>query len=135
MFTTFDAQGNSTNVSLTAAYLYDYAPLKNQYVLQDSNGTFLLSQEDISNYQKTDNILEFLECYGLLSNDKYNRAMEKYNEDLEVYNEDLARYNSDKAKYDAEKSQYDNDILDYRAKLADYERKKAEYDGENIIIK
>ncbi len=140
VFTTYDAKGTSTMQNLTPAFLYQYTPRKNQYVMQDTNGIYLLSAEDIKNFEETDSLMKFLAQYDLFSLDMYEQAMRDYQEDLKNYNEkkgyyddaytkyqdDLATYNSQKAEYDAdhkrwqaEKDKYDADYQKYLDELSE----------------
>lgn len=64
-FVTFNSSGESANTPLTAALLYEYADNKNQYILTNSAGKVLLSTADYKNYEKSKNLDEFLECYGV----------------------------------------------------------------------
>lgn len=65
MFMTYDGNGDNTKVNLTPASLYDYAPMKNQYLIQNSSGKFLLSNSDIKNFEETSDLFKFLERYNL----------------------------------------------------------------------
>ena len=89
MFSTYDANGNKTKTKLTGACLSQYAPLKNQYTLVNSDGQALVSELDATNYKDSANISEFLEKYGfsnvfeekvsLVTNQgKYAKANEEY---------------------------------------------------------
>ena len=88
-FSTYDANGNKTKTKLTGACLSQYAPLKNQYTLVNSDGQALVSELDATNYKDSANIAEFLEKYGfsnifeeevsLVTNQgKYAKANEEY---------------------------------------------------------
>ena len=88
-FSTYDANGNKTKTKLTGACLSQYAPLKNQYTLVNSDGQALVSELDATNYKDSANISEFLEKYGfsnvfeekvsLVTNQgKYAKANEEY---------------------------------------------------------
>ena len=67
-FVSYDSEGNCVNVPLTAAVLYQYAGSKNQYILSNSAGQALVSPEDAKNYEKSANLQEFLEKYGIKAN-------------------------------------------------------------------
>ena len=88
-FSTYDANGNKTKTKLTGACLSQYAPLKNQYTLVNTDGQALVSELDATNYKDSANISEFLEKYGfsnvfeekvsLVTNQgKYAKANEEY---------------------------------------------------------
>ena len=98
-FSTYDANGNKTKTKLTGACLSQYAPLKNQYTLVNSDGQALVSELDATNYKDSANIAEFLEKYGfsnifeeevsLVTNQgKYAKANEEYQKE---YNDWLSK--------------------------------------------
>ena len=89
LFSTYDESGNKVQTKLTGAALSQYAPLKNQYTLVNSDGQALVSELDATNYKESANISEFLEKYGfsnvfeekvsLVTNQgKYAKANEEY---------------------------------------------------------
>ena len=96
MFSTYDANGNKTKTKLTGACLSQYAPLKNQYTLVNTDGQALVSELDATNYKESANISEFLEKYGFsnvfeekvstvvnegklkLANDEYQKAYDAW---------------------------------------------------------
>ena len=63
MFSTYDESGNKVKTKLTGAALSQYAPLKNQYTLVNTDGQALVSELDATNYKESANISEFLEKY------------------------------------------------------------------------
>lgn len=65
LLTTYDAKGNSTSENLTAAAIYQFSDMKNQYALTNINGQALVSQEDASNFENSNNLDAFLKCYGV----------------------------------------------------------------------
>lgn len=64
-FMTYDVQGAAVNENLTANALYQYADMKNQYALLNSNGQMLVSPADAKNFEKATNLEEFLALYGV----------------------------------------------------------------------
>lgn len=64
-FMTYDAQGSAITADLTAGAIYQYADMKNQYALINTNGQMLVSSADSKNFQKANNLEEFLELYGV----------------------------------------------------------------------
>ena len=96
MFSTYDESGNKVKTKLTGAALSQYAPLKNQYTLVNSDGQALVSELDATNYKESANISEFLEKYGFsnvfeekvstvvnegklnLANDEYQKAYDEW---------------------------------------------------------
>ena len=77
VFTTYDAKGNSKQVNLTPAIIYDYAEMKNQYGIVNNAGQLLVSTQDAKNYKESKNVTEFIQKYGieLKYNDSYNDAI------------------------------------------------------------
>ena len=96
MFSTYDESGNKVKTKLTGAALSQYAPLKNQYTLVNSDGQALVSELDATNYKESANISEFLEKYGFsnvfeekvstvvnegklsIANDEYQKAYDEW---------------------------------------------------------
>ena len=90
MFMNYDDNGAASKVELTPAVLYDYAPLKNQYMLTNSAGKVLVNNTEIKNYEKTDGLANFLREYGLLEDyivetEPAKYATEKTREDNPEY--------------------------------------------------
>ncbi len=130
VFTTYDAKGTSTTQNLTPAFLYQYTPMKNQYVMQDSNGNYLLSGEDIKNFEETGNLMQFLQRYDLFSLDMYEQAMRDYQEDLKNYNEKRDNYNEAYAKYQNDLATYNSQKADYDTNYKKWKADKDQYDAD-----
>lgn len=64
-FSTYDEDGNKVKESLTAACLSQYAPLKNQYGIINTDGQIMVSEIDAQNYLESATLGEFLEKYGV----------------------------------------------------------------------
>ena len=62
---TYDAQGSAITTPLTANALYQYSDLKNQYALVNTSGQVLISNGDAQNFENSQNLDEFLACYGI----------------------------------------------------------------------
>ena len=62
-YTYYDAQGNKTTQRLTAALLTQYGELKNQYVIVNSYGQAMVSEEEAENFKNSNNLEEFLEKF------------------------------------------------------------------------
>ena len=114
MYMNYNDNGESSKISLTPASLYDYAPMKNQYLIQNSLGKFLLSNTDINNYEKSDDLINFLKCYDLVNDtivNNYYDELKQYKSDKEKYDKDYAiwldKYNKWK-KAQSEPSLYDD---------------------------
>ena len=99
LFSTYDESGNKVQTKLTGAALSQYAPLKNQYTLVNSDGQALVSELDATNYKESANISEFLEKYGfsnvfeekvsmVTNQGKYAKANEEYQKE---YNDWLSK--------------------------------------------
>src|SRR5574344_703439 len=61
----YDDNGTATYSDLTANYLSTYEPLKNQYSILDVNGKNMVNSTDAKNYENTNDLYEFLSCYGI----------------------------------------------------------------------
>ena len=64
-FLSFDAQGDAQSTNLTANVLFQYADMKNQYVISNAAGQVLLPNVDAENYKNSKTLDEFLACYGI----------------------------------------------------------------------
>ncbi|MBO6087084.1 hypothetical protein J6P92_01905 [bacterium] len=80
MFVNYDDNGDALKVNLTPAVLYDYAPMKNQYMLVNQANKFLISYTDKQNFENTDDLAGFLECYNLVYDSTEASNKEKYAE-------------------------------------------------------
>ena len=65
LFTTYDASGSAVNENLTANVLYQYADMKNQYAITNASGQIMVSSQDAYNFEKAENLDEFLGLYGI----------------------------------------------------------------------
>lgn len=79
LYTTYDEKGNATSERLTANAMYQYADMKNQYLLTNTAGQVLLQQEDAHKFQEANNLDEFLESYGLKKQWKSTTLESNYN--------------------------------------------------------
>ena len=66
MFMNYDDNGEAVKTPLTPAVLYDYAPMKNQYILRNTGDKVLITNLDAKNFAETNNLYEFLDRYGLV---------------------------------------------------------------------
>lgn len=64
-FMTYDAQGAAITADLTAAAIYQYADMKNQYALINTSGQMMVSSADARNFRKAQNLEGFLELNGI----------------------------------------------------------------------
>ena len=85
MFGVYDDDGDYTGTDLTAAVMYDYAPMKNQYALVKPSGKMLVSAKDAKNYENTNSLSEFLKCYGLIDSVSGGEENPEYAEWLKWY--------------------------------------------------
>ena len=128
MYTTYDAKGNATQVNLTGSTLYTYEPLKNQYTLQDVSGLNYVSYEDASNYENTNNMYDFLNCYGLIANlDEYHAEMDNYKQSMVNYESEMGVYRQEYTKYQEDMKIYQEELKIYQEDLADYNKQMEEY--------
>ena len=88
MYMNYDDNGDATKIALTPAVLYDYAPMKNQYLIQNSSGKFLVSNADIENFENKNNLFEFLQCYDLVY-DSYSAQNQKIKDDWQANRDKL----------------------------------------------
>ena len=65
VYTTYDANGEQQCVDLTPGLMYTYSPLKNQYAMMTPDNKIMVSAQDAVNYENTNSLGEFLECYGI----------------------------------------------------------------------
>lgn len=65
LYSTYDAKGNAISTTLTANTLYQYNDLKNQYILTNASGKALITNEDATNFEASNNLNEFLKKYGI----------------------------------------------------------------------
>ena len=84
LYTTYDASGNKILESLTGASLSQYGELKNQYGLINSSNQILVSELDVTNYENSANMYEFLDKYGVLSEPGKGDFVQVVNPDWEV---------------------------------------------------
>ena len=65
MFLNYDDNGSASKVDLTPAVLYDYASMKNQYMITNSAGKYIVSNVDAQNFENSDDLFGFLKKYDL----------------------------------------------------------------------
>lgn len=124
----YNANSEVSQKDLTAGLIYTYSPLKNQYALiNQSTGRIFVSPQDADNFQNTDTLEDFLDCYGLYESTDESK---KYDELMDKYNQDMIEFNKEKEKYNEQMKDYDRQKAEYDAKKAEYDAKKAEYDAE-----
>ena len=135
MYNAYDLMGNAVQVNLSAAALYDFSPYKNQYTLVNSNNQLLVSATDVANYQTTNSLEEFLECYDVVDTlatgqlkAANNAQVEQYKENERLYNNANALYRADNDNPDAITGE-DDYAKGFRA-LAAYNKSKAAFDAE-----
>src|SRR5574344_2624099 len=64
-FQYYDDNGKNQTYDLTPKFLYSYEPLKNQYAIKNaSSDKYLVNELDSTNYEKSNSLNEFLDCYG-----------------------------------------------------------------------
>ena len=78
MFTSYDADKNSTYKPLTFKELTTYNPYNNQYSLVNSVGNILVSETDAKNFKNSNNVTEFLKKYNLEQTTSYFDNLKEY---------------------------------------------------------
>ena len=78
MYTTYNAQGESTQTELTPAIMYEYSELKNQYGISNASGQLLISSTDAMNFESSADVNEFVQEYGvaLTTNPQFIASLE-----------------------------------------------------------
>ena len=95
VFTSYNEDGTKLTSNLTPQLLYTYQPLKNQYGIQNSAGQYLVSGTDAKNYEKSNSLYDFLNCYNLVDDtlyDEYEKEYDVYEDYLEEYQKYLEEY-------------------------------------------
>ena len=99
--------------------------MKNQYALFNNENQIYVSSTDAANFENSDNLYEFLECYGL-----FDRGRDEYNEKMQEYKDQMDEYNKEKDEYDKALGEYNNQMNDYNEKLNDYNEKLQDYNDK-----
>ncbi len=71
MFSNYDTAGNELYQNLTFNSLTAYSSYNDQYGLVNTGGELLVSATDAANFEKSNNLEEFLEAYGLSKDTTY----------------------------------------------------------------
>ena len=122
IYESFNGSGKMQKTDLTPTVLWQYQPTKNQYALINTAGKVLVSQEDGDNFKQTDNLMQFLDRYGLF--DSYNTEYAQYMSDYAKYENDLSDWNVDMAQWEADCAEVHNKYLE------DLEAWHAKYDSK-----
>ena len=123
----FDSYGNSTQTPLTAHVLAQYQPLRNQYALVNTSNQILVNATDAKNFEETNNLVDFLDRYGLLEG--YNGEYTTFEKDYNDYIEDMVDYNTKIAQYKLDKKAYD----DYLKAYAEWEESNSVTDLAEVF--
>lgn len=136
-FRYYNDNGESTSYNLTPALLYSYEPLKNQYSLQNASGQNLVSATDATNFEKSANLSEFLNKYGLVEstglNATYQEEYKKYSQYVTDYNA-WSKQSNDYNKYLTDLANYETAYATWKAKHKAYEEwevKHAEWEKQH----
>ena len=124
-YISYDDSGTQEKVNLTFNSINQYTPLKNQYALFNNENQIYVSSTDAANFENSDNLYEFLECYGL-----FDRGRDEYNEKMQEYKDQMDEYNKEKDEYDKALGEYNNQMNDYNEKLNDYNEKLQDYNDK-----
>ena len=127
IYESFNGSGKMQKTDLTPTVLWQYQPTKNQYALINTAGKVLVSQEDGDNFKQTDNLMQFLDRYGLF--DSYNTEYAQYMSDYAKYENDLSDWNVDMAQWEADCANY----KEYLIKLAKWEEESDKQDLYNLF--
>ncbi len=78
MYTQYNTDGNAVQSELTAAVMYQYGDVKNQYGLVNTQGQLLISGTDAKNFEESNTLNEFVLKYGvsLTDNPLYTSNLE-----------------------------------------------------------
>lgn len=155
-YISYNQTGIKENVALTFNALTQYDPLKNQYLLYNSEEQIFVNAEDAANFEKSDDLYDFLNCYGLFDRGKAEFAQEdaaykadhtnweKERDDYYAYMADFnaentpewIQYNSDKANWIANQwsTYYSSQAyIDYTTAKNDYDESVAAGDPYTIF--
>ena len=124
-YISYDDSGTQEKVNLTFNSINQYTPLKNQYALFNNENQIYVSATDAANFENSDNLYEFLECYGL-----FDRGKDEYDEKMQEYKDQMDEYNKEKDEYDKALGEYNNQMNDYNEKLNDYNEKLQDYNDK-----
>lgn len=94
-YISFNSNGESVKTPLTVATMYEYGDNKNQYILTNANGKVLLSNKDISNYENSENLEDFLSKYGIKKEFKSFSLESTWSQIFDNNSEQVSKY----AKY------------------------------------
>lgn len=123
-FRYYNNNGESSSYNLTPALLYSYEPLKNQYSLQNASGQNLVSATDATNFEKSANLSEFLNKYGLVESTGLNAT---YQEEYKKYSQYVTDYNA-WSKQSNDYNKYLTDLANYETAYATWEAKHKAYE-------
>lgn len=140
-FVSFNSDGESYNAPLTASLLYEYADNKNQYILTNQAGKVLLNNSDMSKFEKSANLEEFLGLYGITKKYKTDELQDchdniygdkKYITYKQAWDNEVNRLSSEysEKEWAIEKT---TTQADYLSKLSDYKlAAENKMNGEDI---
>ena len=89
MYTQYNTDGNAVQSELTAAVMYQYGDVKNQYGLVNTQGQLLISGTDAKNFEESSNLSEFCAKYGISTvvNPTYTETLQNiYGSNYETIN-------------------------------------------------
>lgn len=102
-YISYNQTGIKENVALTFNALTQYDPLKNQYLLYNAEGQTFVNATDAANYNKSDDLHDFLNYYGLFDRGK------------EEYKEEDAAYKADHTAWETERDAYNTYMAEFNA--------------------
>ncbi len=110
-YMTYDAKGNATTERLTAGAMYQYTDMKNQYVIENTSGQALISRQDAYNFERANNLDEFLEAYGVKKQWKSTTLEANYEK---LQSED---FKTRKQAWDAARKQVENSMFNANGEI------------------
>ncbi|MCD8378489.1 MAG: hypothetical protein LUB59_06855, partial [Candidatus Gastranaerophilales bacterium] len=116
--------GTMTNTELTAAKIFNYNELMEQYALETADGKALVSESLHNTYMNTDSLSDFLNAYGL--NSTYTQTVHHVVEN-EAYTNAMSSYTTVHDAWEAEKEAYDAAYEAYLLDHAAWEEEQAQY--------
>lgn len=103
-YISYNQTGIEENVAMTFNALNNYDPLKNQYLLQNTEGQIYVNATDKANFEKSKDLYDFLNKYGLFERGK------------DEFAEENAAYQADHKAWENERDAYNEYMNDFNAK-------------------
>ena len=87
VYSYYDSTGSKSYYDLTVGTVTQFSEIKNQYGFVDAQGRLLVSATDAANFEDSDTLLDFLDCYGvdIYVEDDADKLTQLYGSDYEHY--------------------------------------------------